>query len=179
MLKIALMLVVVTIGVGAISVGLPALLGNENGPALGAYEPKREWEPSVAPTPEPDVTAPSRIYIPRLHLATPVFTSTKLNAGPSWWTRTGRPGGGDTVAIAGHRTTYSRPFYWIETLQPGDRIFVSYRGVTTEYRVTGRRVLPATDMHIADARGYEILLLSACTPRGSVRQRIVVYAMPA
>jgi sortase (surface protein transpeptidase) len=46
------------------------------------------------------------------------------------------------------------------------------------YRVSGTRILSAQQLHIADARGHEILLLSACHPKGSARQRIVVYAWP-
>ena len=118
----------------------------------------------------------ARINIPRLHLKVPIGTS--LNKGPAWWPITGRPGGGDTVAVAGHRTTYTRPFYWLERLQPGDLIYIRWRGGSHAYRMSGRRILSAKNLHIADARGHELLLLSACTPRGSARQRIVVYAWP-
>lgn len=179
MLKFALTAVAIVLAVGAGSVALPALLGNENGPTLGPpMTPRAEVPPATVEAAPPNTSAPARIYIPALSLATPVFTSTAINAGPSWWKRTGRPGGGDTVAIAGHRTTYTRPFYYLETLEPGDLIYVAWRGETTTYRVTGRRILSAKQMHIVDARGYEILLLSACTPRGSAKQRIVVYARP-
>jgi sortase A len=116
------------------------------------------------------------LNVPRLDLKTRIGDD--LNRGPSWWPVTGRPGGGDTVAIAGHRTTYTRPFYWLERLQPGDAIYVRWAGRMHAYSVTGRRILSAKRLHIADARGYEVLLLSACTPRGSARQRIVVYARP-
>jgi LPXTG-site transpeptidase (sortase) family protein len=116
------------------------------------------------------------INIPRLDLKARIGSS--LNEGPAWWPVTGRPGGGDTVAIAGHRTTHTRPFYWLDTLQPGDSIYVRWGGRMHAYRVSGRRILSAKQLHIADARGHEVLLLSACTPRGSARQRIVVYAWP-
>ena len=103
---------------------------------------------------------------------------TELNRGPIWWPVTGRPGGGDTVAIAGHRTTYSRPFYALDRLRPGDPIYVRWAGRMHAYRVSGTRILSAKQLHIADARGHEVLLLSACHPKGSARQRIVVYAWP-
>ncbi len=118
----------------------------------------------------------ARINIPRLHLKAQVGTS--LNQGPVWWPITGRPGGGDTVAIAGHRTTHTRPFYWLERLRPGDSIYIRWQGRVHAYRMSGRRILSAKKLHIADARGHELLLLTACTPRGSARQRIVVYAWP-
>lgn len=122
---------------------------------------------------------PSTISIPRLHLRSRVYSLAKLNRGPAWWRVTGRPGGGDTVAIAGHRITHTHPFYYLERLRPGDPIYVTYRGHVYRYRVLGHRVLPSSDLHIADAVGYERLLLTACTPRGSAAYRLVVEARPA
>jgi sortase A len=118
-----------------------------------------------------------RINIPRLHLKAEIGHD--LDQGPAWWPITGRPGDGDTIAIAGHRTTHSRPFYWLERVRPGDRIYIRWQGRVHAYRMSGRRILSAKNLHIADARGHELLLLTACTPRGSARQRIVVYAWPA
>ncbi len=124
----------------------------------------------------PAASAPT-LNIPRLHLKTTIGRS--LDNGPAWWPITGRPGGGDTIAIAGHRTTHTRPFYWLERLRSGDRIYIRWHGRVRAYRTSGRRILSAKNLHIADARGHELLLLTACTPKGSARQRIVVYAWPA
>jgi sortase A len=131
----------------------------------------------AATSPRPvRVAGPPLLNIPRLDLKATIGTS--LNRGPAWWPVTGRPGGGDTIAIAGHRTTFTRPFYWLERLRPGNSIYIRWAGRMHAYRVTGRRILSAKHLHIGDARGYEVLLLSACNPRGSARQRIVVYARP-
>jgi sortase A len=138
-------------------------------------EPRFDWSAVRAPV-RPALPSAPLISIPKLRLKTGIGTD--VDDGPAWWPVTGRPGGGDTVAIAGHRTTHTRPFYWLDRLEPGDSIFVRYAGRMHAYRVSGRRILSAKDLHIADARGHEILLLSACTPRGSSRQRIVVYAWP-
>ena len=121
-------------------------------------------------------SGPAILNIPRLRLTTRIGTS--LNHGPAWWPITGRPGGGDTIAVAGHRTTHTRPFYWLERLRSGDRIYIRSQGRVHAYRTSGRRILSAKNLHIADARGHEVLLLTACTPKGSARQRIVVYAWP-
>lgn len=129
----------------------------------------------AAPAPR-RVQGPPLINIPRLRLKTTIGLS--LNRGPAWWPVTGRPGGGDTIAIAGHRTTYTRPFYSLDKLRPGDSIYVRWAGRVHAYRVSGRRILSSKQLHIGDARGHELLLLSACHPRGSARQRIVVYAWP-
>jgi sortase A len=137
-------------------------------------EPKlalRETTVRRAPLP-----IPALISIPRLGLKARIGAS--LNKGPAWWPVTGRPGGGDTIAIAGHRTTHTHPFYWLERLQPGNSIYIRWAGRMYAYHVTGRRILSAKQLHIGDARGHDALLLSACNPRGSARQRIVVYARP-
>jgi LPXTG-site transpeptidase (sortase) family protein len=136
-------------------------------------EPRLQWHWPVAAHRLP--SAPL-LDIPKLELKTPIGTD--VDAGPAWWPVTGRPGGGDTIAIAGHRTTHTRPFYSVDELEPGDAIYVRWEGRMFAYEVTGRRILSAQNLHIADARGYEVLLLSACTPRGSSRQRIVIYARP-
>ena len=122
--------------------------------------------------------SPSSLWIPRLHLRSRIFASSQLNRGPAWWPITGRPGGGDTIAIAGHRTTHSHPFYFLERLQRGDRINIDYRGRRYAYRVSQSRVISAANLHIADAVGHERLLLTACTPRGSAQFRLVVEALP-
>jgi LPXTG-site transpeptidase (sortase) family protein len=124
-----------------------------------------------------DVHSPARIGIPRLHLK--VAVGRKVDDGPAWWPVTGRPGGGDTIAIAGHRTTHTHPFLDLDQLKPGDAIYVRWQGVAHRYLVTGRRVVSNRQRHLADARGYEILILSSCTPKGSSRQRLLVYARPA
>ena len=119
---------------------------------------------------------PARISIPKLRLKAPIGTD--LDLGPIWWPVTGRPGGGDTIAIAGHRTTHTHPFLDLDRLVPGDVIYLRWQGRPYRYVVTGRRILSSKNQHIADARGHEVLLLTACTPKGSARQRIVVYAHP-
>ncbi len=134
--------------------------------------------PAVPQTPEVRTAAPS-LWIPRLDLKTRIFAPSQLDRGPAWWPITGRPGGGDTIAVAGHRTTNTRPFYFLERLRAGDRIHVTSGGEKRVYRVSETRVVSASNLHIGDAVGYERLLLTACTPRGSAEFRLVVEALPA
>jgi LPXTG-site transpeptidase (sortase) family protein len=175
--------ILVSFGVGAL-VTLALMGWGSEGVAAQAVTPprrhiaepeleQRQRETTVRPAPLPTTAL---INVPRLDLKARIGTS--LNKGPAWWPVTGRPGGGDTIAIAGHRTTHTRPFYWLERLRPGNSIYIRWAGRMHAYRVTGRRILSAKQLHIGDARGYEVLLLSACNPRGSARQRIVVYARP-
>jgi len=167
--------------VGALVILVLMGSGSEDGAAQAVVSPPRygaerkleRRETTVRQAPLP---AAALINIPRLDLKARIGTS--LNKGPAWWPVTGRPGGGDTIAIAGHRTTHTHPFYWLERLRPGNSVYIRWAGRMHAYRVTGRRILSAKQLHIGDARGHEILLLSACNPRGSARQRIVVYARP-
>lgn len=121
------------------------------------------------------------INIPAIHMREHVTTN--LNAGPAWWPTTGRPGGGDTIAIAGHRTTHTRPFHDLWQLKNGDRINVRYQAHTYRYVVTSRAVVSANNLHIADSVGYERLLLTACARQDgsptSASWRIVIRALPA
>jgi LPXTG-site transpeptidase (sortase) family protein len=148
-------------------------------PLLGQIPPLRT-EPVVRRVVRrPTGSVRPTIWIPRLHLRSQIFASARLDSGPAWWPITGRPGGGDTVAVAGHRTTHSRPFYFLERLRRGDRIRIAYLGRTYTYRVSRSQVISSENLHIADAVGHERLLLTACTPRGSARFRLVVEALPA
>jgi sortase A len=147
-------------------------------PTVVSQAPKPRVRASVRPVaPAKQDPAPT-LWIPRLDLKSRIFASPRLDRGPAWWPVTGRPGGGDTVAVAGHRTTHTRPFYYLERLRPGDRIYVAHSGRTHVYRVMRSRVLSARNLHIGDAVGYERLLLTACTPRGSAEFRLVVEARP-
>jgi LPXTG-site transpeptidase (sortase) family protein len=108
-----------------------------------------------------------------------------LERGTAFWPKVGRPGQGTTVAIAGHDVTPvpgfhgHGPFHDIDQLRKGDLIYLTWNGERYVYRVTGHRLIPSTDMHIADLTRYERLLLTTCWPRGSSKYRLVVYARPA
>ena len=177
----------VTLGAGAGFFVHTGMAGDEGAPpsrpdVATARTPKVERQVSRAVHPDSlraARTSPPSLLIPRLHLKSWIFASSRLDKGPAWWPITGRPGGGDTIAVAGHRTTHSRPFYFLERLQRGDRVLVTYLGRTHAYRVAWSRVISATNLHIADAVGHERLLLTACTPRGSAQFRLVVEALPA
>jgi LPXTG-site transpeptidase (sortase) family protein len=108
-----------------------------------------------------------------------------LSRGAVYWQRVGRPGQGTTIAIAAHDITPVAgfrghgPFHDINRLAKGDKVTVTHVGRRFGYRVTGRRVLPSTDLHMADLTRYERLLLTTCWPRGSSKYRLIVYARPA
>jgi LPXTG-site transpeptidase (sortase) family protein len=127
--------------------------------------------------------APPTIAIPRIGVTATI--GTRLDRGPIFWPRVGRPGQGTTVAIAAHDITPvpgfhgHGPFHDINQLHNGDRINLTQAGERHTYRVTGQKLVLATNVHIADLTSYERVLLTTCWPRGSSKYRLVVYARPA
>jgi sortase A len=99
-----------------------------------------------------------------------------LEKGPGHYPQTAFPGMGQTVAIAGHRTTYLAPFRHIDTLKPGDRIVLTMRYARFTYVVQYHRIVNPTAWWVTRNVGYERLVLSACNPLYSAAQRIVVFA---
>lgn len=118
-----------------------------------------------------------RLIIPRLHLNDPLGTS--VNAGPAFYPGSGRPGEPYTIAIAGHRTMHTRPFWSLNLLARGDRIVILSRGIRHGYVVTGVRVVAPSDWSVATERGHERVILTTCSPRFSARERLVVFARVA
>jgi sortase A len=99
-----------------------------------------------------------------------------LRTGPGTYDGIGLPGVPGTAAIAGHRTTYGAPFRRIDELRPGDPVVVVMPYATFTYRVERTRIVRPTDLSVLARRRYDRLVLSACHPRYSAEQRIVVLA---
>jgi LPXTG-site transpeptidase (sortase) family protein len=137
----------------------------------------------VLPAPAARSSEREAISIPKIGVTAKIGTD--LSRGAIYWERVGRPGQGTTIAIAAHDITPVRgfhghgPFHDISRLAKGDKVTVTHAGKRYAYRVTGRRVLPSTNTHMADLTRYERLLLTTCWPRGSSKYRLVVYARPA
>jgi sortase A len=83
---------------------------------------------------------------------------------------------GETVAIAGHRTTFLAPFRHIDALRPGDRIVLGMPYGRFVYAVQYHRIVSPTSWWVVRDVGYDRLVLSACNPLFSAAQRIVVFA---
>ena len=99
-----------------------------------------------------------------------------LERGPAHYASTALPGEGETVAIAGHRTTYLAPFRNLNELHPGDRIVLQMPYAKFIYVVSRERVVSPDAWWITRNLGYERLVLSACNPLYSASQRIAVFA---
>ena len=117
-----------------------------------------------------------------------------LRKGPGHYAQTPLPGNSGNASIAGHRTTYGAPFNRIDELMPGDEITVtSVQGEFT-YRVMDPLVAYSDRLEQIDAVGDghiivhpgagwvlenfgdDRLTLTACHPKLSSRQRIIVAA---
>jgi sortase A len=120
-----------------------------------------------------------RIVIPRIGARFEVVEgtdSTSLEKGPGHYPDTALPGLGQTVAVAGHRTTYLAPFRHIDALRPGNEIVVTMPYGRFTYVVQYRRIVTPTALWVTRDVGYDRLVLSACNPLFSAAQRIIVFA---
>ena len=124
----------------------------------------------------------TRIKIPRLGVDTVVVegtTASALRAGAGHYPSTPLPCEVGNVAIAGHRTTYGRPFHDLDLLQPGDRITLEtpVGQCTYEMRVGPFIVAPTQVQVVNNTPNEARLTLTTCHPKGSARQRLVVTAL--
>ncbi len=127
----------------------------------------------------PSGAAIGRLVIRRLGLSDLVVQGAglgELERGPGHYGSTAFPGQGETVAIAGHRTTYLAPFRNLNLLAPGDHIVLEMPYGTFTYVVQYQRVVAPDAWWITRDVGYERLVLSACAPLFSAAQRIAVFA---
>lgn len=126
-----------------------------------------------APTPE---IRHGQLEIPKIGLSQPFFegvTLTAINRGPSHWPGTAMPGEIGNVVIAGHRTTYSKPFWALNELVPGDELIFTVGPERIVYELERIEIVAPTDVQIVDQTRERRATLFACHPRGSARQRIV------
>jgi sortase A len=127
----------------------------------------------------PTGAAIGRLVIATLGVSYDVVQGTdtaSLERGPGHYPSTAFPGLGETVAIAGHRTTYLAPFRYINELGAGDRVELQMPYATFTYVVQYDRIVRPNAWWVTDNVGYERLVLSACNPLYSAAQRIIVFA---
>ncbi|MDE0236634.1 MAG: sortase, partial [bacterium] len=176
----------------------PRSAGDPN-PSLPSPSPTPTMEPAgdpqPPPTPHPEWlamlyrdqgSAIARIQIPRIGLDKTVVEGVRvgdLRKGPGHYPATAMLGQEGNAAIAGHRTTYGAPFGEIDELLPGDEIIITTIQGEFIYRVLeqgegfGHLIVPPTAVEVLD-QDFSVhpnrLTLTACHPKGSARQRIIV-----
>lgn len=127
----------------------------------------------------PEGAAIGRLEIPGIGVSYDVVQGTSaadLELGPGHYRSTALPGLGETVAIAGHRTTYLAPFRNIGSLRAGAGIILEMPYATFDYVVQSARVVAPDAWWITRDVGQERLVLSACAPLYSASHRVVVFA---
>jgi len=120
-----------------------------------------------------------RIIIPRLGLNMVLVNGTdeaSLQRGPGRDLRSYMPGQNRLVYIAGHRTTFLAPFSEINTIEPGDRIWLEMPYGRFVYRAFRHVIVPADDLAVLKSPRHELLALQACHPRFFATHRYIVYA---
>jgi sortase A len=105
-------------------------------------------------------------------------TASALRAGAGHYPETPLPCEIGNVAIAGHRTTYGRPFHNLDLLNPGDRITLETPIGSCTYEVSREPwiVMPTAIEVVANTPDEAALTLTTCHPKGSARERLIVRA---
>ena len=122
----------------------------------------------------------TRIRIPSLDVDAVVVegvTPSALRAGAGHYPQTPLPCEIGNVSIAGHRTTYGKPFGNIDRLKAGDTIELTTPiGGCVYQLVKAPFVVEPTDMSVIQATAERTVTLTTCHPRGSAAQRLIVQA---
>ena len=123
----------------------------------------------------------TKISIPAADLKPTVVVegtgASALRAGAGHYPNTPLPGEEGNVAIAGHRTTYGKPFANLDRLAPGDAVVLETPIGRHVYKVTKAPfVVPNTDFTVISQTPGHTLTLTTCHPKGSASQRLVVKA---
>lgn len=129
--------------------------------------------------------AMARISIPKIEVDQAVVEGVgvdDLRKGPGHYRGTSWPGQPGNVGIAGHRTTYGAPFHRVDELVPGDEINIrtlqgtfTYRVIDTEGDGNGNIIVNPADDYVLNDYGDNRITLTACHPKYSAAQRIIVF----
>jgi sortase A len=120
-----------------------------------------------------------RIRVPEVGISKVIVEGTDggtLRKGPGHYPETPLPGIRGTVAIAGHRTTYGAPFRDLDKVDKLDEIVVEMPYGRFVYRVQKSQIVDPSATWVTRRVGYNRLVLTACHPKYSAAQRIVVFA---
>jgi len=99
-----------------------------------------------------------------------------LRLGPGHYPSSAVIGARGNVAIAGHRTTWGRPFRYLDQLRSNDAIIVTTTRGRFLYRVVNSLVVAPNDTAVLAASMSHELTLTTCNPPYSASSRLVVHA---
>lgn len=143
----------------------------------------------ITPEGVPSGKAFAIIRIPRFGVdyARPVLEDTTrsiLEQGVGHYRDTAMPGELGNFSVAGHRTTYGKPFNQIHTLVKGDKIIVQTQGGFAVYAVSEHEIVRPDEVWVIDPVPGEkgatptkaIMTMTACHPMFSARQRWITHS---
>lgn len=96
-----------------------------------------------------------------------------LDNGPGLMPGSPRPGEIGNMVVAGHRTSKTRPFRYIDTLELGDEVIFTFGGARYIYTVTEHLIVNPDAIWITDPTATATATMFACHPPGSTAQRWV------
>jgi sortase A len=141
---------------------------------------------TLPPVTAPDVPAPEagqpagQIQIPAIGVDWIFYEGVDLSdlkKGPGHYPQTPLPGQAGNAGIAGHRTTFGAPFANVDKLAVGDDIFITTLQGKFTYKVTNSQIVAPSAIEVLQPHdGQNELTLTACHPKYSARQRIVISA---
>lgn len=122
----------------------------------------------------------TRVRIPAIGIDVVVvegITPSALRAGAGHYPDSPLPCELGNVAIAGHRTTYGKPFSDLDRLKPGDTIELTTPIGGCVYKLSEKPfIVEPTDLSVLDSTPERSLTLTTCHPRGSAAERLIVRA---
>jgi LPXTG-site transpeptidase (sortase) family protein len=125
------------------------------------------------------------IVIPRLHLRMQIvsgISDDRLALGVGWYRSSQQPGTKGNIGLAGHRTTYPAPFYFLDKMRIADSVILIVGNELHRYLVKANAndepydVVQPDNMSVLAYLGYDSVTLTTCTPIGTANQRLVVHA---
>ncbi len=152
---------------------------------------ERRDEPPVLKEPK-HATTFATMYVPRwgYKYVRPISEGTDKRGvldplGIGHYAHTAMPGGWGNFSVAGHRTTYGKPFSRIEQIEVGDAIVIRTENTWYIYRVTGTQIVRPTAIrviapvpnHPGTAPNGRYLTMTTCHPKYSAARRYVVHAV--
>jgi sortase A len=120
------------------------------------------------------------LRIPKIHVDDVVVEGTDsgdLAKGPGHYQSTAYPWDAvGRVGIAGHRTTYGRPFWSLDRIGKGDSISLLTEYGLFRYTVYRTKSVLPTSTWVLQQTATPTLVLTTCTPRFSASHRLAVFA---
>ena len=132
----------------------------------------------------------NRLYIPKIDVNLPYATGseTVMEKG-AWWRQpdNGNPADGGNFVLSAHRfimgltpqqTLRKSPFYNINKLEIGDKIYIDYSGKRYKYTISKIFAVAPDAVEIEQRTDRPQLTLYSCTLGGSADGREVIVAKP-